>query len=60
MAKSRAKSTRVLTLQDRRDFLKLPLEARRRRMEEQAKRVERLYLTKAARKERDAWQGGDT
>lgn len=24
-----------------------------------AKRVERLYLTEAARKEREAWQGGD-
>jgi hypothetical protein len=48
-----------LTLEDRRNFLKLPLDERRRRMEVMAARMVRYYTSKRETKERELWQGGD-
>jgi hypothetical protein len=49
-----ADTRRELTLEDRRRFLKLPMEERRRQMEQQAARVVRLYTSKRAVKERES------
>ncbi|MEW6212424.1 MAG: hypothetical protein AB1631_29125 [Acidobacteriota bacterium] len=50
---------RALTLADRRAFLKLPLEERRRRLAEQAEKMVEHYESEQERAEREAWQGGD-
>lgn len=49
----------VLTLAQRRDYMQLPLEERRRRLEAQADRVADHYEQALQRKERETWQGGD-
>ena len=49
----------VLTLAQRRDYMQLPLEERRRRLEAQADRVADHYEQALQRKEREACQGGD-
>jgi hypothetical protein len=48
-----------LTLDERRMFLKLPLEERRRRFAEQADRLIKQYETEDKQRERLAWQAGD-
>ncbi len=48
-----------LTLAQRRDYMQLPLEERRRRLEAQADRLAEHYGQEPQRKEREAWQGGD-
>jgi hypothetical protein len=48
-----------LTLEERRSFLKLPLEERRRRLAEQAKQMAEHYDLESSREERAEWQGGD-
>ena len=48
-----------LTLNDRRMFLQLPLEERRRRLAEQADRIAELYRQQASEDERLEWQSGD-
>ena len=48
-----------LTLNDRRLFLQLPLEERRRRLAEQAERIAESYEQQPAEKERLEWQAGD-
>jgi hypothetical protein len=50
---------RTLTLAQRRAFLKLPLEERRRQMAEQAERMAAHYESEAGTRERKEWQGGD-
>ncbi|HEY2412277.1 MAG TPA: hypothetical protein VGI40_08545 [Pirellulaceae bacterium] len=52
-------ATQPLTVQDRRAFLQLPLEERRRRLAEQADRIAEIYQQPANEKERTEWQGGD-
>ena len=48
-----------LTLEDRRAFLRLPLEERRRRLAEQADQMVEHYDLESSREERAEWQGGD-
>jgi hypothetical protein len=48
-----------LTLEDRRSFLRLPLEERRRRMAQQAEQMAEHYDAEQSREERAEWQGGD-
>ena len=50
---------RELSLQERRDFVKLPLDERRRRMAEQAAHMATHYAGPNEVLERQAWQGGD-
>jgi hypothetical protein len=52
-------STQPLTLHDRRAFLQLPLDERRRRLAEQAEQMAELYQQPASENERSEWQGGD-
>lgn len=49
----------VLTLEDRRATMRLPLEERRRRLAQQADRMAAHYNLENEEKEREAWQGGD-
>ena len=48
-----------LTLEDRRSFLKLPLEERRKRLAEQADQSVEHYNQEPFLEERAEWQGGD-
>ncbi len=48
-----------LTLEERRAFLKLPLEARRRKLAEQAQQVSEHYQSEPDAGEREDWQGVD-
>lgn len=48
-----------LTLEQRRGFLKLPVEVRRRQMAEQADRMVQHYESPDQVCEREEWQGGD-
>ena len=54
-----AESDRGLSLEQRRAFLKLPLEERRRLMQEQADRIAQHYESQSEVTERNEWQGGD-
>jgi len=42
-----------------REFIKLPLEERRRILAEQAEQMVEHYEEESARRERELWQGGD-
>ena len=48
-----------LSLAQRRAFLALPVEERRRKLAEQAERMVEHYESKTEQTERDEWQGGD-
>lgn len=48
-----------LTLEDRRSFISLPLEERRRRLAQQAEQMAEHYEVEQSREERTEWQGGD-
>ena len=48
-----------LTLEQRRRFLKLPLEERRRQMAEQAAQMVQHYESPDEIQDRAEWQGGD-
>ncbi len=48
-----------LSLAQRRAYMKLPLEERRKRLAEQAERMAKYYEQESERIEREAWQGGD-
>ena len=48
-----------LSLDERRAFMRLPLEERRRRMADQAEKMTDFYQSKAEVNERQDWQGGD-
>jgi hypothetical protein len=50
-------SDRGLSLEDRRAFMKLPIEERRRRMSEQAPAMSQHYQAPAEAAEREQWQG---
>jgi hypothetical protein len=49
----------TMTLEQRRDFMKLPLDERRRILSQQAENAASHYEFEPSVKEREAWQGGD-
>ncbi len=53
------RSNPPLTLEDRRAFMKLPIEERRRLLEWQAERMITHYESEAEAADRAEWQGGD-
>ncbi|MEX0642148.1 MAG: hypothetical protein WD468_05580 [Pirellulales bacterium] len=60
MSKSKAEAVKLgLALQERRAFMKLPLEQRRRQMAEQAAQMVRHYEAPTEVIQREEWQGGD-
>jgi hypothetical protein len=54
-----ASEVRPITLNERRSFLQLPLEERRRRLSEQADQLMEAYVHKPSLDERLKWQIGD-
>ena len=48
-----------LSLIERREFLKLPIEERRRILAQQAEQMVEHYEQESERLERELWQGGD-
>ena len=60
MSSSDAKTTEQgLSLDERRAFMRLPLEERRQRMADQAKKLTDFYQSQAEMNQRQNWQGGD-
>ena len=55
----RAPTDETLSLAQRRAFMTLPLEERRKLLEAQAERMATQYEQEAERTERETWQGGD-
>lgn len=47
------------SLTEIREFLKLPIEERRRILAQQAEEMAEHYEEESARRERELWQGGD-
>ena len=54
-----AEADQVLTLAQRRAYMTLSLEERRRLLAAQAERMAAYYGQESERTEREAWQGGD-
>ena len=54
-----AEVDQVLSLAQRRAYMRLPLEERRKRLAEQAERMAKHYEQEPEQIEREAWQGGD-
>lgn len=54
-----AAAEQALTLAQRRGYMTLPLEERRKRLAAQAQRMVEHYEQEPERTEREAWQGGD-
>lgn len=52
-------TTPLMSLAERRAFMKLPIEERRRILAEQANRMAEHYEMEPERSERELWQGGD-
>ena len=52
-------SEEIITLEQRRAFLKLPLAERRRLLSQQAEQAASHYESEQSLREREAWQGGD-
>jgi hypothetical protein len=55
----KAEVDQVLSLAQRRAYMRLPLEERRKRLAEQAERMAEHYEQEPEQIEREAWQGGD-
>jgi hypothetical protein len=53
------KADQILTLTERRAFIKLPLDERRRQLAKQAERMVEHYESELEMTERVMWQGGD-
>lgn len=53
------KASQRMTLEERRAFLKLPIEERRRRMTQLAEQMVEHYQSAEETAQRQAWQGGD-
>ena len=53
------KSSKQMTLEQRRAFMKLPIKDRRQRMAKQAERMVEYYKSAKKTAQRQAWQGGD-
>jgi hypothetical protein len=49
----------ALTLEQRRAFMKLPLEERRKILAQQAEQMVQYYEAEPEQAEREQWQGGD-
>jgi hypothetical protein len=49
----------LISLAERRAFMKLPIEERRRVLAAQAERMAEPYEAEPERSERESWQGGD-
>ena len=54
-----AETEQVLNLAQRRAYMTLSLETRRRMLAAQAERMVAYYEQESERSEREAWQGGD-
>ncbi len=54
-----AEAEQALTLAQRRTYMTLSLEERRKRLAAQAERMVEHYEQEPERTEREAWQGGD-
>jgi hypothetical protein len=54
-----AESDQVCSLTQRRAYMQLPLEERRKRLAAQAERMAEHYEQEPERTERESWQGGD-
>ena len=54
-----AEAEQALTLAQRRAYMTLPLEERRKRLAAQAERMVEHYEQEPERTEREAWQGSD-
>lgn len=52
-------TTPWMSLAERRAFMKLPIEERRRVLAAQAERMAEHYEAEPERSERESWQGGD-
>lgn len=48
-----------ITLQQRRDYMKLSIEERRKILEAQAEKLAAHYESQKEKDERETWQGGD-
>lgn len=59
LPKKTAKVDQELTLAQRRAYMQLPLEERRKRLAAQADQMAEHYEQELERTERIAWQGGD-
>lgn len=59
MLKEQDALSQSLGLAEKRTFMKLPLEERRRILAGQAEQLARFYEEDSAVKERELWQGGD-
>jgi hypothetical protein len=57
--KKAADTSKTLSLSQRREYMKLPLAERRKRLVAQAKRMIAHYEDAAQQSERLSWQGGD-
>ena len=55
----RAEADQTLSLAQRRAYMTLPLEERRKRLAAQAEQMVAHYEQEPEQAERDAWQGGD-
>ncbi|WP_143301526.1 hypothetical protein [Candidatus Entotheonella palauensis] len=53
----KAETDQGISLSQRREFMKLPLAERRKRLAEQAERMAKHYEQEPERLEREAWQG---
>lgn len=49
----------AFALEERRAFMKLPVEERRRQLAEQASQMAKHYEARSEAIEREGWQGGD-
>ncbi len=54
-----AGTDQVCSLTQRRAYMQLPLEERRKRLAAQAERMAEHYEQESEGRERDTWQGGD-
>ena len=54
-----AETDQVCSLTQRRAYMQLPLEERRKRLAAQAECMAEYYEQEPERSEREAWQGGD-
>jgi len=59
LPKKTSKVDQELTLAQRRSYMQLPLEERRKRLTAQAEQMAEHYEQEPERTERIAWQGGD-
>jgi hypothetical protein len=59
MPETLTENDQAVSLAERRAFLQLPLEERRRQLAAQAEQMVEHYESEPERTEREAWRGGD-